>query len=326
MVLVTGANGLIGSFICRKLLAAGYQVKALKREHSDLSLLDGIEQKIHWMTGDLLQLGEFQEYLEGVEQIVHCAAVVSYDSKQEDLMRQVNVESTANLVNASLQHGIQCFLHVSSVAAVGKDKLSDVSTEDTQWLEGEKITAYARSKHQSELEVWRASAEGLKTVVINPSLVLGPGDWSKSSTQIFKYIWEENSFYTEGKVNYVDVRDVAEIAVRLLSSEIRGERFIVSAGSISYKALFEEIAREFDKKPPHIKVKGLMIKLAIILDRLRRLVAGGAPLVTDELEQVSKNQHTYDNTKIRQALDIEFTDFESTVRWCCQRLKQETTA
>ncbi|MDF9794748.1 dihydroflavonol-4-reductase [Catalinimonas alkaloidigena] len=326
MVLVTGANGLIGSFICRKLLAEGYIIKALKREHSDLKLLEDIQQQITWVTGDLLQVGEMKEYLEGVEQVVHCAAIVSYDSKHEDLMRRVNVESTANLVNASLQSGIKCFLHVSSVASIGKDKSADISTEETQWTDGEKNTAYARSKHQAELEVWRAYAEGLNTVIINPSLVLGPGDWDKSSTQVFKYVWEENRFYTEGKVNYVDVRDVAEVAVRLLGSEIRGERFIISAGSVSYKELFETIARGFGKRPPHIKVKGLMIKLAVIMDKVRTTLSRGTPLVTDEIEQISKNQHTYDNAKIKQVLDIEFTDFENTVRWCCRQLKPESMA
>ncbi|WPP53165.1 NAD-dependent epimerase/dehydratase family protein [Catalinimonas niigatensis] len=326
MVLVTGATGLIGSYICRKLIASGYVIKALKREYSDLKLVQDIQHQITWINGDLLHLSEMSEYLQGIRQVIHCAAVVSYASKDEELMQQVNVESTANLINASIKHQVDCFLHISSVAAIGKDKLSNLSTEETQWTDGEKTTAYARSKHQSELEVWRGWAEGLNTVIINPSLVLGPGDWKKSSTQIFKYVWEENSFYTEGIVNYVDVRDVAEIVLRLLQSGIRGERFIVNAGSKSYQKLFEAIAREFGKKPPHIKVKGLMIKLAIILDKIRSRLTGSAPMVTDELEQVSKNQHTYDNTKIKQATQMEFTDFKDTLHWCCQQLQQDTYA
>ncbi len=324
MVLITGANGLIGSYVCRKLIAKGYVVKALKREHSDLKLVRDIQDQINWVNGDLLNLIEIDEYLQGIEQVIHCAAVVSYDSKNEELMRQVNVESTANLVNASIQHNIDCFLHVSSVASIGKDKISNLSTEETQWSDGEKTTAYARSKHQSEMEVWRAWAEGLNTVIVNPSLVLGPGDWEKSSTQVFKYIWEENRFYTGGTVNFVDVRDVAEIVVRLLDSKIRGERFIVSAGSISYQSLFETIAHEFGKRPPYIKVKGMMIKLAIVLDKMRAMFTGSTPIVTDELEQVAKNQHTYDNTKIKQAIHIEFTDFKDTVHWCCQKLQSNT--
>lgn len=326
MVLVTGATGLIGSFICRRLIANGYAVKALKREHSDLTLVQDIEHQITWIDGDLLHLSEMGKYLQGVKQVIHCAAVVSYDSKDRELMQNINVDSTANLVNASVKHQIECFLHISSVAAIGKDKLSKLSTEETQWTEGEKTTAYARSKHQSELEVWRGWAEGLNTVIINPSLVLGPGDWKKSSTQIFKYVWEENRFYTGGIANYVDVRDVAEIVIRLLKSEIRGERFIVNAGSKSYQKLFEAIAREFGKKPPHIKAKGFMIKLAIMLDKIRSRLTGKASMITDELEQVSKNQHTYDNSKIKQATQIEFTDFEDTVQWCCQELQYNTYA
>lgn len=324
MVLVTGATGLIGSYICRKLINQGYAVKALKRANSDLKLVQDIQHQINWIDGDLMNLSEMDEYLQGVQQLIHCAAVVSYDSKDEVLMQQVNVESTAHLVNASIRHNIGYFLHISSVASIGKDKLSDLSTEETQWVEGEKTTAYARSKHQSELEVWRGWAEGLNATIINPSLVLGPGDWHKSSTQVFKYVWEENRFYTGGIVNYVDVRDVAEVALRLLKSGIKGERFIVSAGSVSYQELFNTIAKAFGKKPPRIRVRGFMIKLAILLDKIRAILTGKSPMVTDDLEQVSKNQHTYDNAKIKQAIKIDFTDFKDTVHWCCQELQSDT--
>ncbi|WKN33621.1 SDR family NAD(P)-dependent oxidoreductase [Porifericola rhodea] len=321
MVFVTGATGLIGSFICRKLLTQGYKVKALKRKNSDLQLVKEIEKQIEWVEGDLLNVSELHEYLEEAEEVIHCAAMVSYDSKHEELMKRVNVDSTANLVNASLQRGIKRFVHISSVASIGKDKLSPISTEETQWTEGDKHTSYARSKHQAELEVWRGWAEGLNTVVLNPSLVLGPGDWDKSSTQVFKYIWEENRFYTNGMVNYVDVRDVAKAAVQLLSSPLKGERFIVSAGSTTYKELFDAIADKFEKRPPNVKVKGLMIKLAIMLDKVRTKLTGNVPIVTDELEQVSKNQHTYDNSKIKQVLNFKFRDFEDTLHWCCQQLQ-----
>jgi nucleoside-diphosphate-sugar epimerase len=320
MIFITGATGLIGSFVCRELLSKGYRIKALKRKTSDFSLVQDIQGQISWIEGDLLHVAEIDHYLSDVDKIVHCAAFVSYDRKDEEKMWQINVEGTANLVNAALRAGIDRFLHVSSVASIGKDKISDLSTEETQWTEGENKSAYARSKHQAELEVWRGWAEGLATVIINPSVVLGPGDWDKSSTQIFKYIREENRFYTGGIVNYVDVRDVSAVAVHLLESDIKGERFILNAGSLGYKELFDTIAEEMGKKPPAIKVEGGMIKMAILFEKIRSKLSGKPPLVTDELEQVSSNRHTYANSKIKQVIDINFTDFKDTIQWCCQQL------
>ena len=322
MIFITGASGLIGSFVCRELLLQGYSIKALKRTTTDLHLVQDIKDKIEWVEGDLLNVSEVGSYLERVKQVIHCAAFVSYDSKDEELMQQVNVEGTANLVNASLQHQIELFLHISSVAAIGKDKTSDTSTEATQWTD-DKPSAYARTKYQAELEVWRGWAEGLKTLIINPSLVLGPGDWDKSSTQLFKYIWQENRFYTNGLVNYVDVRDVAEITVGLLESEVAGERFIVSGGSISYKSLFELIAREMNKKSPSIRVNSSMIRLAVLFERLRSKISGTSPMITDELKQVSRNHHQYANDKIKNKLDFEFRSLEETIKWSCQQLSKD---
>src|SRR5690606_4767935 len=126
--------------------------------------------------------------------------------------------------------------------AFGKDKLSEVITEESQWKESELNTAYAESKHLSELEVWRGHTEGLSVAIVNPSVILGPLNWNKSSTRLFKYVWDQNRFYPKGFINYVDVRDVAEVSIKLLEGEVNGRRFILNAGQLSYKDFFEKIA------------------------------------------------------------------------------------
>ena len=320
MIFVTGANGLIGSFVCRRLLKEGYRIKALKRGTSNLNLVEDIKDEINWVEGDLLNLSELSSCLDGVKQIVHCAALVSYDSRDENILHRTNVDGTANLVNIALEKKIELFLHLSSVASIGKEKHETTSTEETQWFESNSTTAYARSKHQSEMEIWRGYAEGLNAIIINPSLVLGPGDLAKSSTQLFKYIYDEKNFYTGGIVNYVDVRDVAEIVFKLMSSQHFGERYIVNAGSTTYKELFDSIAHAMGKNPPQIKVEGLAIKLAIVFEKIRSRLSGSKPIVSDELEQVSQNKHTYDNSKIKQAVNVNFRSLNDTIVWTSDQL------
>lgn len=324
MIFITGANGLVGSYICRDLLEKNYKVRALKRANSDLSLVDDIKEEIEWIDGDVLDPLVLEKAMKDVDWVVHCAAFISYDSKDEDIMFKINVEGTANIVNACLKTGTSHLLHVSSVAAIGKDKNTYVVDETSNVFNLEAATSYARSKFLSELEVWRGTTEGLKAVVINPSLVIGPGDWSKSSTKIFKYIWDENRFYTGGVVNYVDVRDVSSAVLKLMEAKVYGERFIISAGSISYKELFDKIAVSFGKKPPSIKVEGLFIKLAIFADKMRAWLSSSNQLVTDELEQVSKNKHVFDSTKIQSMLNFSFRKLDETIHWCCQRLMQNS--
>lgn len=320
MVFVTGASGLIGSFICRKLVEEGHAVRALKRPSTDLYLVDDIRDQIQWIDGDLLNVAETESYLEGIRQVIHCAAYVSYDKREEELIYQTNIEGTANLVNAAINQHIGFFVHVSSVASIGKDKNEMVSTEETRWTESDDISAYAKSKHLSEVEVWRGWAEGLNAVIINPSLVLGPGIWDKSSTQVFKYVYEENRFYTSGLANYVDVRDVAEVTVRLLNQELGGERFIINAGSVTYKTLFDTIAEAMQKKPPRFRVGGSLINVAIAFEKTKSMLLGSKPMVTEELKSASKNQHVYSSDKVKEAVGIRFRELEETVHWACGQL------
>ena len=319
-VFITGANGLIGSFVTRRLIAEGYSVRALRRAASNLELLNDVQDQIEWVEGDVLDTARLSEHLTGVSAVIHSAAVVSYDSRDSARMHKVNVEGTANLVNICLERKVDYFLHVSSVAAIGKQKDTVHVSENHQANTEEFTTAYAQSKYLAELEVWRGISEGLPAAIINPSLVLGPGRWNQSSTKIFKYIWDEHRFYIDGTVNYVDVRDVATVTQRLLKQQITGERFIVSAGSTDYPTLFSTIAQSFDKRPPTRRASAGLVRVASVADGLRARLMGQPQLITNELGEVAKNTHTYDNTKVQQAVDITFNPLTNTVRWCCHEL------
>ena len=327
-IFITGATGLLGSFISRKLIEEGYQVRALRRAESNLELVDDIKDQIEWVEGDILDTVALEQQLAEVAGVIHCAALVSYDSRDEARMLKVNVEGTANMVNACLKKKLDYFLHVSSVAAIGKQK--DASHMDHRIDESQQsnteafTTAYARSKYLAELEVWRGISEGLPAAIINPSLVLGPGQWNQSSTKIFKYVWDENRFYINGMANYVDVRDVATVALRLLKHRITGERFIVSAGSTPYRELFIDIAQAFDKKPPTTPVKPGFIRIASVLDGIKSRITRQPQLITNELRQIARNRHTYDSSKVQKATNITFNPLLHTVRWCCHELAKKT--
>ena len=323
-IFITGATGLIGSFMCRRLISDGHTVRALRRSTSNLTLVSDISDQITWVEGDMLDTVGLAKQLDGVSGVVHSAALVSYDSRDEARMHKVNVEGTANLVNASLRVGVDYFLYVSSVAAIGRKKEVSRVDESHQASVEEFTTAYARSKHLAELEVWRGISEGLPAAIINPSLVLGPGEWNQSSTKIFTYIRDEPRFYVDGTVNYVDVRDVATVAARLLEVRPTGERFIVSAGSTTYKALFDLIAQSFDKQPPTTRAKPGLIRVASVLDGLKARLTGQPRMITDELRHMAQNTHTYDSMKIRQAIGITFNPLVNTVRWCCHELAKKT--
>ena len=316
MILVTGANGLLGSFICKELSANGFAFKALARTSSDLSLLEDLPRD-HLVFGDILDHGSMEEALEGISCIIHTAAIASFHKKDRRLMHQVNVEGTRKLVNLALKGNMRYFLHVSSVAALGRSNRAGSVDENSQWAASKWNTNYAESKYQAELEVWRGIQENLEAVIINPSLVLGPGDWERSSTKIFKYVWDEKRYYTEGRLNFVDVRDVAKIVRQLIEKKISGERFIVTAGGMSYKDLFDRIALKWNKRPPGKKASYWALMMVVVFEQVKWLLTGKTPLVTYESARVSRNQISFDNTKILKELNFTFAGIDETLEWTC---------
>jgi dihydroflavonol-4-reductase len=313
MVLITGATGLLGSHICRELSEQNIPFKALKRANSDVSLLGHLASQIAWVEAGLEEINVLEEALVGVKTVIHCAAIVSYDKRDAEAMRQVNVEATRDLVNLCLTGGIQKFVYVSSVAALGRTKAPSELDENAQWQDSPLNTHYALTKYQAELEVWRGHAEGLPVLVVNPSLVLGEGDGQKSSTRLFQYVREENKYYTGGLVNYVDVKDVAHCVVALWESGVSGERFILSAGTVTYKELMEKIAKHMGKRPPSRLAKGWMLWLALWSESLKALLTGSRPKVTSETIRATNAHVFYNNHKVVKHLNYEFTPLEDTL-------------
>lgn len=319
-ILITGATGLVGSTVARRFLSENHTVYALFRSGSDRSLLQDVDGLVQWVEGDILDINSLETAMDGMDFVVHAAAVVSFIPRDRKMMYKVNVEGTANVVNVCLKYKVQKFCHVSSIAALGKPDVKkivagqDLILDETQrWEDSPENSEYAKTKYLAELEVWRGIAEGLNAVIVNPTLILGEGDWSKSSTQIFRYVYQEKPFYTEGIANYVDVKDVAEIIFKLLFSNILSERFLLNGGSISYHNLFNTIADSMQKKRPEIKVGARLAGIIWRIEAVRTWLLGTKPLITKETAQSAARRIMYNNEKIKNALGFSFQPIEKTV-------------
>ncbi|GAB3316281.1 NAD-dependent epimerase/dehydratase family protein [Larkinella ripae] len=329
ITLITGANGLIGSHIVRRYLDAGRNVAALRRADSDLQLLDDLKNRVTWLEGDILDIPALEEAIQtvqknGVVDVVHVAAIVSYQPKDRNRMNKVNVEGTANVVNVCLAKGVRKLGYVSSVAAVGRPTIkgdSDhspvVIDEEQRWEESPQNSFYGQTKYRAELEVWRGIAEGLDAVLVNPSLVLGEGDWTRSSTQLFKYAYDEKPFYPAGIVNLVDVQDVAEAVFQLMQSPITAERFILSAVSLPYKEFLDKLAGAFGRKKPSFRVSPGLTRLLWPLEAVRSWFTGKAPLITRETARSASGSYRYDGRKIEKALPFRYRNIDETIQRIC---------
>jgi nucleoside-diphosphate-sugar epimerase len=329
-ILITGITGLVGSFTARRFLEAGYQVTGLKRGNSDLSLLKGLENQIVWFEGDVLDILALDKAIAGINYVVHAAAIVSFAPKDRNTMFKTNIEGTTNLVNICLEHKVEKLCFVSSVAALGRKMPNENAeqhliqiNEKSTWEENPMNSNYAKTKYLAEMEVWRGQSEGLDAVIVNPSMILGEADWTKSSTQLLKYAYDEHSFYPEGNLNFVDVQDVAEIIFQLTISNISNERYILSAGQISYKDFLEKVADHFHRKAPHRLLNKSFTGIIWRLEAIRSFFTGNAPLITKETALSSSHSFEYQNNKVKTALNFSFKSLdESLTRICGQLLKK----
>jgi len=318
MIAVTGANGLLGSFIIRKLIENNETFVAIKRKGSDTSLLKDVEHQITWREADVLDSIGMLEALEGVTHVIHTAAIVSFNPHRAAAVMDINVLGTRNVVDACLAQNVQRLVHISSVAALGRQKGQTHVDEKNMWVDSPLNSVYAQSKYRAELEVFRGQEEGLNTIVVNPSIILAPADWTRSSAKLFKYCWDERPFYIDGSLNYVDVRDVTNIVYALLRSNVQGRRFIVSAGKISYAAFFQAIAKKFNKRSPSIKLNHILLRLVARVEALRAWLGKNEPLITRETARLAGAEFLYDNQNVRKTLAVEFQPFDTTLEWCCQ--------
>ena len=327
MVFVTGGTGLIGSFLLRALRARGLAVRALHRGAVPTDAATGVE----WLAGDLLDTELLRTAITAeVTHVFHCAGLVSYAPQDEDLLLQVNVEGTAAVVDACLAHPGIRLAHVSSVAALGGPAAGSIAapnaaltvTETATWDLGAAHPSYATSKYLGELEVWRGVAEGLSAIIVNPSVVLGPGDWHRSSTRLLRYAHQQHRFYTRGLVNFVDVRDVVAqlLALTLDQPTLSGNRYILSAEAVPLADFFRAAAMAMQRRPPTVAVPDWAAEIIWRLEHARAVLTGARPLITKDTARAGRQPVVYAHAKVQSATGLGFRPLAETLAWCAAEL------
>ena len=323
MIFVTGGTGLVGSHILLKLSQRGEELKALKRATSSMDICksvftyynaDDLFAQINWVDGDVNDISSLENGMLNSDLVLHCAAVVSFQPSAAKLLKKVNIEGTANVVNVALSKGIKKLGYVSSIAALGRNSTEGMVDEECHFKATKLDSNYALSKYYAEQEVWRVSQEGLDVVIVNPSVILGPGDWSKGSSRIFQKIYSGLKFYTTGSTGYVDVLDVANSLVSLLFSNVKNERFIVNGANLKYRDCFDRIAVAVNKPKATIKVTPFLKEIAWRLEAIRTFVTGNKPLITRETADNAMTDSSYSTTKIISAIDFNFTDIDVSIK------------
>ena len=323
MILVTGGTGLVGSHLLYDLVKRGLPVRALRRKESNVNEVkkifsyysedsESLFSRIEWAEGDLMDVFSLAEAMKGITDVYHCAAIVSIDSGDGEKMIRNNVTGTTNMVNMALENKIRKFCHVSSVAALGIESGKDI-TEETAWNNDSNFSAYAISKYLSENEVWRGTQEGLNAVIVNPTIVIGPGNLNRSSGLLFKAAQKGLRWYSSGGMGYVDVRDVVKAMILLMDSDLKNEKFILTSENLPFKDFFELVYNSIGKKIPNKKAGKFILELVWRADKLKSIFTGSAHIFTKEVARYASIQLAYSNSKVKNKINFRFTPVSKAV-------------
>lgn len=338
---VTGVTGLLGAHLVAHLLDQDHQVRAIYRNAGKLALLqrtlryywpeeEAWRQRweaIDFREADLLDLPALEEALPGTDYLYHCAARVSFAARDREALLHDNKTMTAQVVDLARELGVQKLVYISSVAALGRKRGQKHFNEDNHWVESSRNSFYARSKYRAELEAWRGNQEGLPTIILNPSIILGPGFWEQGSGAFFRQIQEGFPFYSQGVNGVVDVRDVAQVAREMALSAHDGERYVLAGANVSYQELFTTIADALEVKRPRIAVKPWMSALVWRWEALAQLWPGREARVTRETAATAMQEYYYHSLKLDAALpQFEFRDWRDTVAYTAACYREDQSA
>ena len=324
MVLVTGGTGLVGAHLVLHLIENGETVRAIYRNLANIQKTkalfslykkDILFEKIEWVSGDITDVPSLELAFENIEYVYHCAALISFDPKDEDLIRKTNIEGTANIVNFCIAKNIKKMCFVSSIAALGDLKEYEKTiSEDTEWNPEKHHSDYAISKYGAEMEVWRGQQEGLVVVIVNPGVIIGPGFQEQSSGLFFRKIQEGFPFYTYGVTGFVAVKDVVRISFELMKSNIHNDRFTLIAENMVYREFLNTIADALKVKRPTIHANPFLVTVLSKIDWLISNVFGQKRKLDRETAKSSYTKNWYSNEKIKNALNTDFIDIKKYIQ------------
>lgn len=333
MILVTGGTGLVGSHLLYHLLLENDSVRAIHQKNSDLNAVkrvfqyyspeaDNIFNKIRWVEADLNDVPELEIAFEDVHQVYHSAALVSFLSSDYQKMRKVNIEGTTNIVNLCICNHVEKLCFVSSVAAIENAAPGVIMDESDNWNSATDKSGYAITKYGAEMEVWRASQEGVPVVIVNPGVIIGSGFWHKGSGRMFTKVQQGLKFYTTGITGFVGVQDVVKIMQRLMNSNVTNQRFIVVSENLSYKQVLYSISKALNKNKPNVRINKLMSECIWRIEFLRSKITLSPPLLTKRTARSALANHPYTADKIKKELNFEFEAIESCIQKTAQSLVQ----
>ena len=314
----------MGSHLLYHLLRENDTVRAIHQNNSDLNAVkrvfnyytsdfDALFRRIRWVEASLDNIPSLESAFEEITQVYHCAALVSFDSRDYQKMRRINIEGTTHIANLCISKNVQKLCFVSSVAAIESSNGGSMTDEVDNWSSTIDKSGYSITKYGAEMEVWRASQEGVPVVIVNPGVIIGSGFWQKGTGRMFTNVKKGLKFYTEGVTGFVGVQDVIKAMSLLMTSNIQNERYILVSENLTFKEVLFQIAKSLDVEPPKFKINRFIMGVFWRLELLRSRITYSKPLITKRSANSALSVHPYSSGKIKKDLNFTFEPLKTCI-------------
>ena len=323
MILVTGGTGLVGAHLLFHLLKNDEKVRAIYRSKDKIEQVkkvfsfytddETLISKIEWFKADITDVPAMIPAFFNIKKVYHCAAFISFHPKDYRKMRQVNIHGTAIMVNLSIDAKINKFCFVGSIASVGNSLNGQLINEENEWNKELDNSGYSITKFGAEMEVWRASQEGIDVAIVNPGVILGSGFWASGSGKLFSKIYNGFKYYTEGITGFVGVKDVVKAMILYMNSDVKNERFILVSENKSFKELFFTIANAFGKKQPTKKIKPWQTAIAWRFAWVVSRITGKEPLLSKYSTRSAHSISKYSSEKFEKRFNFQFQKIDNVI-------------
>ncbi|WP_405610120.1 NAD-dependent epimerase/dehydratase family protein [Polaribacter sp. Asnod1-A03] len=328
MILVTGGTGLVGAHLLYHLVKNEEKIRAIYRSEEKIEKVkevfsfyrdnDSLISKIEWFKADVTEVPSMIPAFVGVKKVYHCAAFISFNPKDYREMRKINIHGTAIVVNLAIDTKVDKICFVGSIASVGDSLNSGLITEENEWNKEADNSGYSITKFGGEMEVWRASQEGVDVVIVNPGVILGSGFFNAGSGKLFSQVSNGFKYYTEGITGFVGVKDVVEVMIKLMNSSIKNERFILVSENKSFKEIFFSMADAFGKKKPSIKIKPWQTTIFWRIAWLISLLTRKEPFLSKYSARSAHSISKYSSEKVKKSLSFQFETIDEVIKRVCK--------
>lgn len=320
-ILVTGADGLLGSNLVRVLLERGHEIRALVQVGRQTITLEGLN--IERFEGDILDPSSLEKAGNGMDAIYHLAAHTGIWPSRQEIIRRVNIEGTRNILDLAARTGVKKMVYVGTANTFGFGTREKPGVEDDRYASHRYGLDYMDSKYEAHRKVMEAFRNGLPVVIVNPTFMLGAYDSAPSSGAMVLAVYQEKvPGFAPGGRNYICVKDAAIGIANALEMGRPGESYIIGNRNMSYREAFTLMAETLDVKAPKVSFPKWIILMYGVLGSLFGRITGKTPTVSYPMARISCDTHYFSPAKAVDELKLPQSPIEEGIRECLEWMKE----